>query len=208
MSAPAPVRAFIQARMSSSRFPGKVLAPLAGRPVLRWVVEAVGEVVDSDNLVVATSTDPADDPLVAYLESIGVSSFRGPRAADPARFRLCAESYPSEWILRICGDSPLLDPAEVRSVLEAVVDGVDLVTTKLASGSPHGRNAELIRTETVRALDRLELPADDRAHVTPFLYRNPGRFAILEVDLGPGRFPGEPLTVDSVDDLTRLERLL
>ena len=209
MSGPPATRAFVQARMGSSRFPGKVLAPLAGRPVVDRVIEAVAEAVGADNVVVVTTTDPADDPLAAHLAARGVACFRGPRDDVLERFRLAAEAHPCEWILRISADSPLLDPEELRAVI-AAADGsdADLVTTKTAAGSPHGRNAELVRAEALRRLPGDELTPDDREHVTPFFYRARERFSIREVDVGPGRFGGQPLTVDTIEDLRRLEALL
>ena len=201
--------AFVQARMSSSRFPGKVLAPLAGRPVVDRVVEAVAEAVGPERVLVVTTTEPADDPLAAHLEARGVACFRGPAEDVLERFRLAAEAHRCDRILRICADSPLLDPAELRAVL-AAADGADadLVTTKTADGSPHGRNAELVLVATLRSLPDDELTPEDHEHVTRFLYRESDRFSIREVDVGPGRFPGESLTVDTVEDLRRLEALL
>jgi spore coat polysaccharide biosynthesis protein SpsF len=201
--------AFVQARMSSTRFPGKVLAPFAGAPLIDRVIETVAEAAGADQVVVVTSTDPTDDPLAAHLDARRVAFFRGPRDDVLERFRLAMEAHPCEWILRICADSPLLDPDELRAVI-AAADGsdADLVTTKTESGSPHGRNAELVRTEALQSLPSDELTPEDREHVTPFFYRNRDRFSIREIDVGPGRFPGERLTVDTIEDLRRLEALL
>src|SRR5204863_1599118 len=140
------VRAFVQARMSSRRFPGKVLAPFRGEPVVLHVVRAAGAAVSPENVVVATSDEPSDDPLAAYLASIGVECFRGPRDDVLERFRLRARAHPCDWILRICADSPLLDPAELGAVLGEAEGDADLVSTALGHGETHGRNAELIRT--------------------------------------------------------------
>ncbi len=201
------VRAFVQARMSSTRFPGKVLAPFRGRPLVRWVVDAVAQAVGDDQVVVVTSDTPTDEPLAAYLSGVGIACFQGPLDDVLGRFRLCAAVWPADWILRICADSPLLDPEELRSVLAAADPTSDLVTTRLTTGSPHGRNAELIRTATLLGLDDAELTPHDREHVTPFFYRLRERFGIVEVPLGHGRYGDEPLTVDTIDDLRRLEAL-
>jgi spore coat polysaccharide biosynthesis protein SpsF len=192
--------------MASSRFPGKVLAPFHGEPLVLHVVRAVRQALDAQSVVVATSSELADDPLVAYLDSIGVPSFRGPEADVLERFRLCARRFPSTWILRISADSPLLDPAELRAVIEAAGDGLDLVTTVSPEIVPHGRNAELIRARTLLALEDGELTQDDREHVTPFFYRHADRFAIRTVT-PPPRLGGAALTIDSVEDLRRLEAL-
>jgi spore coat polysaccharide biosynthesis protein SpsF len=90
------VKAFVQARMSSTRFPGKVLAPLHGQPIVVHVVRAAGAAVGPDNVVVATSDEASDDPLAEYLDSAGVSCFRGPLEDVLERFRLCARAHPAE----------------------------------------------------------------------------------------------------------------
>jgi spore coat polysaccharide biosynthesis protein SpsF len=194
------VRAFVQARMSSARFPGKVLAPFRGEPVVLHVVRAAAEAVGAENVVVATSEETSDDPLAAYLASIGVVCFRGPRNDVLERFRLCARAHPSTWVLRLSADSPLLDPNVVRAVVDAVSDDVDVVTTALGS-SAHGTNAELVRSSALLAIDPAEASTEEREHVMPFFYSRPERFRIRPVEVEAGG----AATVDTVDDLRRLE---
>lgn len=201
------VQVFVQARMSSARFPGKVLAPFHGRPLVRHVVEAVMRVLPTLPLVVATTSDEADDPLVAYLDGLDVATFRGERDDVFGRFRACLAKHPGEWILRICADSPRLDPRMLRSVAGgADVDGADLVTTRLPRPLAKGQNGELIRSAAFLSIDERELTAHDREHVTPFFYRHPDRFRVVGIadrlpDLVDGAF-----VVDEVEDLRRLER--
>lgn len=199
------VNAFVQARMSSRRFPGKVLAPFRGEPIVLHVVRAARAAVGDANVVVATSRDASDDPLAAYLDSIGVPCFRGPLDDVVERFRLCARAYPCDWLLRLSADSPLLDPDELAAVVRAAGDGVDVASTAISQGDTHGRNAELVRTEALLGLDPAELSEHDREHVTPFFYAHPERFRLLPVELPPR--DGGPLTVDTLEDLVRLEAL-
>lgn len=199
------VKAFVQARMSSRRFPGKVLAPFRGEPIVLHVVRAAAAAVGEANVVVATSDELSDDPLAAYLASAGSVCFRGPREDVLERFRLCARAHPSDWVLRLCADSPLLDPAELAAVVAGAADGVDVVSTTLAEHDTHGRNAELIRTSALLGLDPAELTEHEREHVTPFFYAHPDRFRIVAVDLPRGDLVR--LTVDTVEDLARLEAL-
>lgn len=199
------VKAFVQARMSSRRFPGKVLAPFDGKPIVFHVVQAAAGAVGAENVVVATSDEPSDDPLVAYLATLNVRCFRGPRDDVFERFRLCARAHPCDWVLRLSADSPLLDPAELAAVIAAAADGVDLVTTTITAANTHGRNAELIRTQVLLDAAPDEVTADDREHVTPFFYRHPDRYSIVSVGLEPRE--GGPLTIDTIEDLARLEEL-
>jgi spore coat polysaccharide biosynthesis protein SpsF len=202
------VVAFIQARMSSRRFPGKVLAPFRGQPIVRHVIGSVTSALPSVPVVVATSVDASDDPLAAYLSSIGIPVFRGPLTDVFRRFRNCLDMFPCDWILRVSGDSPLLDPRILKAVVGRVskpVEGVDVVTTIFPRTFPSGQNAELIRTEAFRAIDMGALTDHDREHVTPCFYRHPDRFGIVNVSSGSPSLATLRLAVDSPEDLERLE---
>lgn len=199
------VRAFVQARMTSRRFPGKVLAPLAGRPVLAHVVDAARSVLPADGVVVATSDEESDDPVESYARALGVACFRGPLDDVLGRFVLCADAHPADWILRLSADSPLIGTEVLGRVLETPRDGLDLVTTTFPRTFPRGRNAELVRTETLRRLTKEALEPDDREHVTRWLYRHPERFAIRNVESGDPALAQTSVAVDSLADLARLE---
>jgi len=203
------VAAFIQARMGSSRFPGKVLAPFHGRPIIQHVLDGVRSVSGIEPIVVLTSDQPLDDPLVDYIQSSGHAAFRGSLHNVFSRFQLCAKEFPADWILRICADSPLLSPKVIREVASfAETTDSDLVTTRFAPQFPKGQNVEMIRASVLREVDVTKLTDHDREHVTPWFYRNPDLFQIahakhVEIDL-----PGKSYTVDTPQDLKRLEDLV
>lgn len=204
-----PVRAFIQARMSSTRFPGKVLAPVAGRPLIARVIDRVAQALDLDRIVVATSTDPSDDPLAAYVRTLGVHVVRGPLDDVVARFRVALDAYPCAWLLRICGDSPLQDAAILRTILShADRTDVDLVTNIYPRTFPKGQSAELINTATFRRLDVASLSRGEREHVTAAFYKAPSRFTIINVASPDAQLAHTSLAIDTVEDLRRLETLL
>ncbi|MGZ3438378.1 MAG: cytidylyltransferase domain-containing protein [Polyangia bacterium] len=199
------VRAFIQARMSSRRFPGKVLAPFRGEPIVRHVLRALERALPDVPRVVVTSVEPSDDPLAAYLKELGADCFRGPLDDVQGRFRAALKAHPCDWVLRICADSPLLDAEILRRVVAARRDDLDLVTTTEPRTFPKGQNAELIRTRSFLEIDDAELDAADREHVTSFLHRRRDRFRLLNVtNDGPSR-AAESVAVDTVEDLARLE---
>lgn len=198
------IRAFVQARMSSTRFPGKVLAPFRGTPIVAHVVRAAAAAVGSDAVLVLTSTEESDDPLAAYLEQVGVSCFRGPLDDVFERFRLAARAYPCDWVVRLCADSPLLDPALVREVVAVAGDGVDIVTTVFPSRTvPKGNAVELVRSAVLLAVDIDDLDDRDREHVFPYFYRHADAYAIRSVEPRSAVMPDA--VVDTVDDLLRLE---
>ncbi len=191
--------------MSSRRFPGKVLAPFRGRPVIWHVLERLAQALPDVPRVVVTSSEPSDDPLAAYVREIGVDCFRGPLDDVFERFRLGLRQHPGSWALRICADSPLLDLGMLRAVVAAAADGVDLVTTTLKRSFPMGSNAELIRVATLLAVDAGELTDHDREHVTPFFHRQAGRFRVVNVESGDPKLAETSVAVDTLEDLLKLE---
>ncbi len=200
------MRAFVQARMSSARFPGKVLAPFRGRPMIRQVVDRVAEAVGTDGVVVATSREASDDPLAAYLAAEGVPVHRGALDDVVGRFQSCLEAHPCDWFVRICADSPLLDPAVVRLVTaHADRADLDLVTNVFPRTFPHGHSVEMVRGARFAALDRGTLTAHQREHVTRVFYDRPGDYRILNVESGDPARAQSIFTVDTLEDLRRLE---
>jgi len=201
------ISVFIQARMSSHRFPGKVLAPFRGVPLIHHVIASVKRALPKVQLVVSTSSEGSDDPLVSYLQTMGVTVFRGPLDNVFERFRLCVREYSCEWVLRLSGDSPLLDCRVLQAVVSRVDSNCDLVTTIFPRTFPKGHNAELIQVSSLLAINGEKLSSEDREHVTPFFYRNPGGFRIVNVESGDPRLAEFSLAVDTVADLHRLEQL-
>lgn len=204
---PGLIRAFVQARMSSRRFPGKVLAPFRGRPLIDHVLASVGQALPHVPIVVATSSEKTDDPLAEYLRSMNVPVFRGPLQKTFDRFRMCVREYPCEWILRVSGDSPMLDARVLKAVVRQAGAQWDLVTTISPRTFPSGQNAELIRVSTFVKIDAKEISDHDQEHVTSFYYRNTNQFRIFNVESGNAKLAELSFAVDTVEDLDRLERL-
>jgi spore coat polysaccharide biosynthesis protein SpsF len=197
----------VQARMSSSRFPGKVLAPFRGEPVIRHVLRAAESLLPLHEVVVATSTDASDDPLAAYTMSLGAPVVRGPLENVFERFRQAVRQYPSEWVMRVNADSPMLHPLTLQRVFAARLEGsYDLVTTVFPRTFPAGQNAELIRVSTLLAVDDGALTSADKEHVTTFFYHHADRLKIRNVE-SDNRFPlDDGFAVDTIEDLRRMER--
>lgn len=194
--------------MASTRFPGKALAPFNGRPVIAHVIGRVAQVARVDSIVVATSVEPSDDPLVSYVGQLGLPVCRGPLADAFGRFRVCATAYPCDWILRVSADSPLLAPEVIERVIDAASPhDCDLVTTIFPRTFPKGQNAELLRTHTFMAIDSMALTDDDREHVTAYYYRHPDEFRIVNVFSDAPERAALSFAVDTLDDLRRLEEL-
>jgi spore coat polysaccharide biosynthesis protein SpsF (cytidylyltransferase family) len=201
------IKAFIQARMSSNRFPGKVLASFRGEPLIRHVVREVSRAIPFSDIVVTTSSEPSDDPVATYVGSLDINVFRGPLDNVFDRFSRCVARYPCDWILRISADSPLLDPDILRLVIEEAGNGdYDLISTIYPRTFPRGRNAELIKVATLLSIRADELSAEDQEHVTPCFYRDSENYRILNVRSSHD-LSGLSLAVDTIEDLRRVESL-
>lgn len=195
--------------MSSSRFPGKVLAPLRGRPLLAHVVERARAVAEAGDVIVATSGAASDDPLALYAEGVlRATVFRGELADVALRFQQCLRAYPCSWLVRISGDSPVIDPELVSAAIRHAGDDVDLVTNVAVRTFPPGQSVEVLRSETFLALDTTRFSREEQEHVTLHYYRHPERFRIRNLESGDQSLARRRLVVDSIDDLQALERLL
>lgn len=201
-------RVFVQARMSSARFPGKVLAPFRGRPLIASVIERAAAALGRDAVVVATSTDAADDPLALYVRSLHVAVFRGALDDVLGRMQACLAAYPCDWFCRICADSPLVDAQLILEMMSYTNrDDLDLVTNVFPRTFPRGLSVEWIEATRFAGLQAEALGRDAREHVTRAYYDNPESFRILNVPArGPSREDAS-LAVDTLDDLRRLESL-
>ncbi|HMF14076.1 MAG TPA: NTP transferase domain-containing protein, partial [Gemmataceae bacterium] len=137
--------AVVQARMGSSRLPGKALADLAGRPVLWHVVQRVQRARRADEVVVATSTSPADDPIDYFCTRAGIPVFRGSEIDVLDRVYQAARERPADAVVRITGDCPLIDPAVIDRVLENYAGGdYDYVSNVIHYTYPDGMDVEVL----------------------------------------------------------------
>jgi len=204
------IRAFIQARMSSRRFPGKVLAPLNGQPIIVRVISQIAQTLPKEQITVATSTEQSDDPLAFYVQQIGVSVYRGPLENVFERFQLCLKEYPCSWFFRVCADSPLLDNNLLKTMLRyANDDRTDLVTNVQVRTFPRGCSLEMINSETFARIEPSQLQsADQKEHVTRVFYDHPEDFEIINIESGDQELAKLSWAVDTLEDLWRLERTM
>ena len=180
--------AVIQARTGSTRLPRKVLRDLGGRPVLAWVVAAAQQSNVCDEVVVATTTDPDDDAVATLATELGATVVRGPEDDVLTRFLLAADTVgaaPSDAIVRLTADCPLLDPGLIAQCAGVFAAGdVDYVTTDHEHTVAHGFDVEVVSVDTLRRIDPLATGAD-RAHVTSFIASRPDDFRVASVALSP-----------------------
>jgi spore coat polysaccharide biosynthesis protein SpsF len=176
--------AIIQARMGSTRLPGKVMLPLCGHSVLAQVIARAEAARGIDRVMVATSVGAEDDVVAAEAARCGAAVFRGSAEDVLARYHGAALAAGARTVLRITADCPLLDPELVSAMLarfrqsEAAAQRLDYLSNTLARSYPRGLDAEIF---TFAALARCHAEATlphQREHVTPYLYEHPALFAI------------------------------
>lgn len=194
--------AVIQARVGSTRLPGKVLRPLGGRPMVLVVVERVRSATLVDQVVVATSTDPADDALADLLVEQGVATFRGPSEDVLARYHEAVQGLSPAVVVRVTADCPLSEPSVIdRVVRERASTGADYASNTLKRTYPRGADVEVF---TYQALDEAAREArrpEEREHVTPFIWSQPHRYRLTNVEAEPELHrPELRLTVDTEED--------
>jgi spore coat polysaccharide biosynthesis protein SpsF len=200
----------VQARMGSTRFPGKSLAPFAGSTVLRHQLERLAGVARLE-LCVATSDRPEDDAIAAAVDELGVGVHRGSAEDVLDRFAgaLGARGGADRLVLRFCADRPLVCPDLVEELLDAwePLGRPDYVANNLPPSWPAGLDLELVRGACLlEAADESDDPYE-REHITPFVYRRAERFSLANLVCPWGNFSDVHLALDTPDDLARLEAL-
>ena len=201
------VVAVIQARMSSARLPGKTLMELGGRTVLANVVARVQAASLIGDVVVATTTESIDDPIVAEAGRLGVASFRGSRDDVLSRYLGAAESRHADVVVRVTADCPVIEPTVIDRVVQALIDsGTVYASNTVTRSFPRGLDVEAFKMDALRVAARDADDPEDREHVTLFFHRHPQRFHLTNVT-GPEDVADHRWTLDTEDDLKFLREL-
>ena len=196
------VVAIVQARTESSRLPGKVLADIAGAPMVLRVLSRAAAASLVHKVVLATTEDPSDDVLDETARAAGYSVFRGSVDDVLDRYWGAATAAGADVVVRITADCPLLDQAVVDRTVEAFLDGgCDYASTAYPTTSfPDGLDVEVMSLETLGQAWREARWRSEREHVTPYIWKNPERFCLRSVSSGRD-LSGMRWTVDEEPDL-------
>jgi spore coat polysaccharide biosynthesis protein SpsF len=202
------VAVVIQARMGSTRLPGKVLQDLGGLPVLTWVVRACRAAALADDVIIATSTLPDDDAVAALGAELGVPVVRGSEDDVLSRYLKALDEHPCDALVRITADCPFTDPAIIDAVVGAwhADPRYDYVSTVLVRTLPHGLDVELVRADALR---RVDATATDhhRVHVTSGVYTDPASYDLLGLCFAPDATDLR-ITLDTPEDLAALRAIV
>ncbi len=195
--------ATIEARMTSSRLPGKVLAPLGGKPALEVMVERLRCIPSIDEIVVATTSNETDEPVQALAERLGVGFWRGSENDVLQRVLDAARAHAADVIVEFTGDCPLIDPEIAGRVIDTYkTSGVDYVSNVLKRSFPMGMETQVFACSVLEDVARRTQDDQDHEHVSLYIYRNPQIYSLLNVEADAEQArPELRLTLDTKEDL-------
>ena len=206
---PPPMPILVQARMGSQRLPGKVLSDICGRPLLTWLLERLQSSRLTSEIVVLTTTNPADDAIAATAARSSVKALRGHPTDVLERYCAAVRARGDEGFVRVSGDSPLLDGRTVDIVLDRFLSSdVDIAANHREPGWPVGTAVEALTVDCLARIDRATAEPRHREHVTLYAYENRDDFEIAHVP-APSELiaPSLRLCVDNADDLAAVRAL-
>lgn len=201
------ILAVLQARVSSSRLPGKVLKPILGKPMLARQIERILEAKRIDQLLVATSTEPSDNAIETLCSDLNIPCFRGSLDDVLDRFYQAAKTWQPEHVVRLTGDCPLIDPEVIDGLLDFYLKGgYEYASNAVQPTFPDGLDAEIFRfTALEQAWKEADFPSQ-REHVTLFIHQQPERFRIGHYTNG-SNLSHLRWTVDEPEDLALVTRV-
>jgi spore coat polysaccharide biosynthesis protein SpsF (cytidylyltransferase family) len=204
--------AVIQARMSSSRLPGKVMMPLGGVPILERVITRVAMAKGVKRVIVATSSSEEDRVIYDYCLRNGIECYQGPLDNVAERFASILIESGQNAVIRICGDSPFIDPVLIASAINHYrLGSYDLVTNVFPRTFPKGQSVEIINADTfLRIFKEKSFSKEDLEHVTRHFYLNRNDYSIYNFT-NPNtakNFSDIQLSVDKLEDFQSAEKII
>ena len=196
-----PVAAILQARMTSTRLPGKALCPLAGVPLIEHIINRLKAVADLDHIILAIPDSPSEIPLIETARRLDISVVKGPEEDVLQRFLMAAEQVNAQHVVRICGDNPLFDRQLTRSLIHTHLEQkADYTIT--CDSIPLGTGTEVARVDALKNIARTTTESKYREHVTTWFHDHPAEGIQPRVP-APGYLKNESyrLTVDTENDL-------
>ncbi|OQX01337.1 MAG: acylneuraminate cytidylyltransferase [Desulfobacteraceae bacterium IS3] len=174
--------AIIQARMGSTRLPGKVLMPLCGKSVLAHTIDRVKSCSLITQTVVATTTLSRDQAIIEESKKLGIDVFEGSEDDVLSRYYHAASAFYADIVIRITSDCPLIDPKVIEKTVRCFLDGqYDYVSDVLTRSYPRGMDTEVFSFNALSEAFYEAVESHEREHVTPFIYRQPHRYRLGNV---------------------------
>ncbi len=200
----------VQARMTSTRLPGKVLKEVLGRPLLQYQMERLQRVAFADDVVIATTANGTDQPIIDFCKALDITYYRGSEDDVLERYFEAAESARADLVVRVTSDCPLIDPAVIDRVLKVYAragGAVDYVSNTLTRTYPRGMDCEVFPFRVLEQAHRQATEPVEREHVTPYVYRHPDKFRMMNV-ICDEDLSGHRWTVDTAEDFELISRMI
>ncbi|MBI4309497.1 MAG: glycosyltransferase family protein [Candidatus Omnitrophica bacterium] len=199
----------IEARMSATRLPGKVLKPLHGKPMLARMIERLKRVKSADIIVLATTDQPQDQPVADLAMDMGIGHYQGSSQDVLDRVLKAAKKYDIDLIVETCGDCPVIDPGTIDRQIQAFLGSdVDYVGCHLTKTLPFGLDAKLFTTKTLEEVANTTNDPPDRENVSLYIYEHPQQYKLLNIEAkGRYRRPDLRLVVDYPEDFNLIENI-
>ena len=196
--------------MSSSRLPGKVLLPAAGKPMLHHLVSRLKAVSSIDEIVLATTTNDTDERLVEFADQEGLRTFRGSEDDVMSRVVGAARLGGAELLVEITGDCPIIDPEIIEQAVRTFhAHQVDYVSNAIVRSYPDGMDVQVFRLATLERSAAMTVERLDREHVTLHIRNHPELFSQVHLVAPPElHWPELGLTLDEVADYELLRRMI
>ncbi len=199
-----------QARMTSTRLPGKVLKEVMGKPLLEYQIERLKKVKQADDLVIATTINKSDQPIIELCKKLNINYYRGSEEDVLSRYYEAAKQYQADVIVRVTSDCPLIDPAVVDEVINNFRKSTgkyDYVSNTLERTYPRGMDTEVFSIEALKeAYDKAVL-TPEREHVTLYIYSHPEKFRLFSVKYKKDE-SSHRWTVDTEEDFILIKTIL
>lgn len=202
--------ATIEARMTSSRLPGKVLLPASGIPMLQHLVNRLRAVPSLDGIVLATTTNETDDALEAFAGQMGISCFRGSEEDVMSRVIGAAASVNADLVVEITGDCPIIDPQIIEQTIRMYhANPADYVSNAHIRSYPDGMDTQVFLLETLKRSASMTEDQLDHEHVTLHIRNHPEIFRHVHLVAPPElHWPELGLTLDEPADYELLKRII
>ena len=202
--------ATIEARMTSSRLPGKVLMKVLGKPILYYLVERLKQVSLLDDIVLATTTNSDDDSLVKFANNEGIQSYRGSEDDVMGRVIGAAESVDADLIVEITGDCPIIDPSIVEQTIQTYINNnSDYVSNAHIRSYPDGMDVQVFSLNVLKKSSEMTNNVLDHEHVTLHIRNHPELFSHLHLVAPPELWwPELGLTLDEISDFELLKNII
>lgn len=202
--------AIIQARMGSTRLPGKIMKEVVSKPLLEYQIAQVRRSKTIDQIVIATTAKDIEQPIIDLCKRMSVDYYRGPEEDVLSRYYQAACCYGAETVVRLTSDCPLVDPAVIDEVITAFLShsaGYDYVSNTIERSYPRGYDVEVFSMKVLEQAYKEAGSAAEREHVTTYMYRHPEVFRVGQVKRTPD-LSAYRLTVDTEEDFELMARVI